>query len=395
MEHLTDTTMAKHRQLVDGWSDDEDSDDEMPCAFARWDASTWADLPHCVPPIDRKVARSDAVACGFREAHKHGVASEIRLLLATYKPQLSGSKHPTQPTIMSWLLGLTACSFDEGLANQAFELLSLSLAKADSVDSGGVRWPKLSLLAEYINLYGTTSPLPTQTAELRAQRYRSESRSTSGAAMTAAGAAAANPPPALSPARKRRKREIEVPGVGDIVKVAFNGQGGGKEQYFDGEVKQTAAEGTIPTGTTVYNCKGSPYACARMLPKIGMRSVCVCVLVTRVPAGSVRAISLSTFRRMRNTGGWMQSSKRTLRLNEERQRSRVNRSCIHTPRQGSRMGLRKAKTQVVPPAKTKGSHALRLKVNRCFRWPTCGSCSCWQRRLFADPVTQLPSAPPR
>ena len=37
-EQLTTSDwIAEQRQLVDGWSDEEGSDDELPCAFAHWD----------------------------------------------------------------------------------------------------------------------------------------------------------------------------------------------------------------------------------------------------------------------------------------------------------------------------------------------------------------------
>lgn len=270
-EQLTDTAlMAEHRQLVDGWSDDDGSDDEMPCAFARWEAAeAWEELPLYVPPVDRQLARTDAVARSFRDAHKRGVASELRLLLAAHKPQLSGRTQPaTQPAVLRWLLGLTACSFDEGVAQQAFELLSLLLAKADALPATSAeRWPQLSLIAEYINLYGTTSPVPTRSSELVMERHRSPPLST--AASTApvgtggAGAAqqAAPSPARASPARKRKRRgEIEVPGVGDTVKVKFKGQGADKDQFFDGKVIQTAAEGSVPADVSVLACDGSPYA---------------------------------------------------------------------------------------------------------------------------------------
>jgi hypothetical protein len=221
----------------------------------------WAELPSYVPPIDRKVAQSDAAARNFRAAHKRGVASELRLLLAAYKPQLSGRpQHAVQPALLRWLLGLTACSFDEGVANSAFELLSLLLAKLDGgAASAGERWPQLSLIAEYINVYGTTSALPTQTSEVVMQRYRSEPLSARAAATTASGALAANPSPARAPVRKRRRREIEVPGVGDEVKVGFKQGRGGELQFFDGEVVKTATEGSVPTGASVFSCEGTTY----------------------------------------------------------------------------------------------------------------------------------------
>ena len=45
-EQLTTSDwMAEQRQLVDGWSDEEGSDDELPCAFANWDGES-AKHPH-------------------------------------------------------------------------------------------------------------------------------------------------------------------------------------------------------------------------------------------------------------------------------------------------------------------------------------------------------------
>lgn len=253
--------MAEHRQLVDGWSDDEGSDDETPCAFARWEADTLDELPYYVSPIDRKVALADAVARSLRDAHRRGVASDLRLLLSTYRPHFSNcTQSAVHPTILRWLLGLTACSFDEGVATQAFELLSLLLAKADDLSTAS-GWPQLSLIAEYVNLYGTTCKVATHTSELSMQRYRSQPLSGHPAATTATGASAASSSPARSPARKRRRRgEVEVPSVGDQVKVGFKLGGKGEEQFFDGDVAKTATEGSVPSGTAVFSCNGTTYA---------------------------------------------------------------------------------------------------------------------------------------
>jgi hypothetical protein len=266
--NLNDLLMVEHRQLVDGWSDDEDGDDEMPCAFARWEAHAWSELPHYVPPIDRKVAHSDAAARSFRDAHKRGVASELRLLLEAYRPQLAGrTQQATPPTVLRWLLGLTACSFDEGVANQAFELLSLLLAKVDTNSAtSGDRWPQLGLIAEYINLYGTSSRLPTPSepanSELAMQRYRSAGPLVARAADTAAvGEAATRPSPARPTVRKRKRRgEIEVPGVGDEVKVAFKQGTKGEMTFYDGEVVKTATEGRVPQDASVMQHNGTAYA---------------------------------------------------------------------------------------------------------------------------------------
>ena len=209
-EDVSDTAlMAEHRQLVDGWSDDEDEDDEMPCAFARWEAAdAWEELPHYVPPIDRHLARTDAVARSFRDAHKRGLASDLRLLLAAHKPQLAGrTVAATQPAVLCWLLGLTACSFDEGVATNAFELLSLLLAKADGLPTiTSEQWPSLSLIAEYLNLYGTTRPLPMLRSELVMERYRAPALPAAlpglATAAVGGGGAATRPAP-HSPGRAR------------------------------------------------------------------------------------------------------------------------------------------------------------------------------------------------
>ena len=180
-------------------------------------------------------------------------------MLAAYKPQLSGKpQHAIQPALLRWLLGLTACSFDEGVANSAFELLSLLLAKIDGgAATAGERWPQLSLIAEYINLYGTTRALPTQTSGLVMQRYRSEPLSARAAATTASGTEVRSP--ARPPVGKRRRREIEVPGVGDQVKVGFKIGPGEEQQFFDGEVVKTATEGSVPRDAFVFSCHGTTY----------------------------------------------------------------------------------------------------------------------------------------
>ena len=273
-EHdVSDTAlMAEHRQLVDGWSDDEDEDDAMPCAFARWEAAdAWEELPHYVPPVDRHLARTDAVARSFRDAHKRGLASDLRLLLAAHKPQLAGrTVAATQPAVLCWLLGLTACSFDEGVATNAFELLSLLLAKADGLPTiASEQWPSLSLIAEYLNLYGTTRPLPTLRSELVMERYRAPALPAAlpGLAAAAGGGAAATSPAShspgrpRSPARKKRRGEIEVPGLGDTVKVKFKGRGGSHDTFFDGKVIATHASTGggkfAPESGVVLACNGS------------------------------------------------------------------------------------------------------------------------------------------
>ncbi len=268
--------MAEHRQLVDGWSDDEDEVDEMPCAFARWDDRAWSELPHYVPPIDRKVAHIDAAARSFRDAHKRGVASELRLLLAAHRPQLTGrTQQATPPAILRWLLGITACSFDEGVVHQAYELLSSLLAKSDADSATSrKRWPQLSVIAEYINLYGTSSRLPTHSSELAMQRYRSsEPLAVHAADTAAAGTAAAHPSPVRPPLRKRKRRgEIEVPGFGDEVKVAFK-QGGDRQTFYDGKVVKTATEGCVPPDASVHpNFDGKPYARTQTLARPGVRT---------------------------------------------------------------------------------------------------------------------------
>ena len=258
------------RQLVAGWADDDAEDDEPPRAFARWEAARWDSLPGYVPPLDRRLAAADAVARALREAHKRGGAAPLRQLLAAHGPQLCGRPGGAPPSLLRWLLGLTACCFDEGTATAAFELLSRLLAKS----AGG--WPSLSLIAATINLYGTTTPLPNPSAELTLGRYRAAptAPTPAGAAGAAGGGAGGGAAAVPSPVRKRKKRKPKGPSkkeplrVGDTIVVKFEETNGEQDAtVYDGRVVMTHDNGSVPPGAKIEQGSKAKLSAAEFIGK--------------------------------------------------------------------------------------------------------------------------------